>query len=632
MNIEGFGFYFEEQGRSGEEGPIDPSQQYFEGSHAGDAVVRETGQNTLDNRGTKAKGPIRMVFELASMLTEEIPGIERLRDHLDAVASQTCGQQGHERMVQAAELAKQVEIPVLRISDYNTTGLTGNESLSCSSSPLSRLTRGKGGSEDDERGGSFGIGSAVGPMASYLSTVIYTSLPEDSDQSVMTGYTRLATHKLDGVSYRAEGYFTLLDAVDFSYPRPAPVVGPFPERTEPGTDIYILGYRMAEGDPKLERLRGAVIDNFMAAIDRGRLVVEGYAGGNHWTLDAEQLEGFAKSRPESYAFYLALKDQNPAEADLPHVGKVRLHVNLDDRLEKKLHTITMRAPLMKIDTFMHNSISAKYAAVLICEEGNKYLRTLEPPQHHMWDAARDPQSGGIVVRSLKEFVREALRERVSEEIGDTVEIDGLARFLPTESVEEGKSGEPAMPSSELDAGGTTDESSSVTGDPSTVESSVQKPNKKVQVQVRRPAVSGLNDVDIEQGRNRGGPTERKRNGGPLKGTGRDGDGASRIQGRDLRFRSWSAPTHDAESAVIAIVITAENDESGDLELVALGPGGEPENGFDLGISKVVLHRPAGEECVSFSGNVLKNITLTQGEKTRIDIHVPVGERYRLEAV
>ncbi|MFC6671835.1 hypothetical protein [Marinobacterium aestuariivivens] len=381
MNIDGFGFYFEKQGRSGDEGPIDPSQQYFEGSHAGDAVVRETGQNTLDNRGKSAEGPIRMEFELASMLTEEIPGIEQLREHLDAVASQTVGQQGHERMVQAAELAKQKEIPVLRISDYNTTGLTGSESLSSRSSPLSRLTRGKGGSEDDERGGSFGIGAAVGPMASNLSTVIYTSLPEDSDRSVMAGYTRLATHELEGISYRAEGYITLLDADDFSYPRPAPAIGPFDERTEPGTDIYILGYRMAEDDPELERLREALIDNFMAAIDQGRLVVEGCALGNHWRLDVDTLGGFAKKRPELHAFYRALKDPDPTEADLPHVGKVRLYVNIDDRLEKKLHTITMRAPLMKIDTFKHNSISAKYAAVLICEEtkGNKYLRTLEPP-------------------------------------------------------------------------------------------------------------------------------------------------------------------------------------------------------------------------------------------------------------
>lgn len=635
MNIDGYGFHFEEQGRSGEEGPIDPSQQYFEGSHASDAVVRETGQNTLDNPGTDCQGPIRMEFELASMLTDDIPGIEQLRGHLDAVASQTRGQQGNERMVRAAQLAREREIQVLRISDYNTTGLTGSESLSSRDSPLSRLTRGKGGSSDDERGGSFGIGSAVGPMASQLSTVLYTSLPEDGKESVLAGYTRLATHELEGVSFRAEGYLTLLEADDFAYLRPAPSIGPFSKRDEVGTDMYILGYRMAEQDPRLERVREALVDNFMAAIDRGNLVVEGKADGIKWKLDADTLEDYSKNRPESHAFYLALKDSNPAEKDLPYVGKVRLYVNIDDRLEKKLHTITMRKPLMKIDTFRHNSISAKYAAVLMCEEqkGNVYLRKLEPPQHHLWDAARDPDHGAAVVRSLKEFVRDALRERVSRELGDLVEIDGLARFLPTDSILEGKSGDPASPTSNPSSRGSTEESSSVTGDPSSSEPQVRKPSKKVQVKVRKPAVSDdSGDEEGEKGRDRGGNNNRQREGGAFSSSSSDGDGTSRIRGRELRFRSWSAISSAADTAVIAVAVTANNDESGDLELVALGPGGEPESGFELGITRAVLYGPSGKEDISVSGNRLKNITLRQGQTTRIDIHIPAGERYRLEAV
>ena len=208
MKMDDFGFYFEKQGLSGDEGPIDPAQQYFEGSHADHAVVRETGQNTLDNPGTNANGPIRMVFELAKMRVDEIPGIETLRSRFEAVAEQTIGQAGHEKMLKACEQSKEEFISVLKISDYNTQGLKGGEALADKGSPLSRLTRGKGGSSDDERGGSFGIGSAVGPMASDLCTVLYTSIPEDSTRTVLAGYTRLATHSIDDVSYRAEGYYT----------------------------------------------------------------------------------------------------------------------------------------------------------------------------------------------------------------------------------------------------------------------------------------------------------------------------------------------------------------------------------------------------------------------------------------
>lgn len=634
MSNEDYGFFFEKQGLSGYEGPIDPSQQYFEGSHADHAVVRETGQNTLDNPGKYANGRIRMEFELATMATNEIPGIENLRIHLDAVADQTKGQEGHERMVRAATLAKEETISVLRISDFNTTGLTGSESVDSIDSPLSRLTRGKGGSTDDERGGSFGIGSAVGPMASDLCTVIYTSLPEGSKNTVLAGYTRLATHTVNDVAYRPEGYFTDLNRDDeFSYKRPAPKIGPFSERTVPGTDIYILGYRMVDKDPELERVREAMIDNFMVAIARGNLVIEGIAKGNHWTLDGETLAGFCKGRLEAQAFYDALQDAAPATSELRNVGKVKLYINIDDRLERKLHTITMRAPLMKIDTFKHNSVSAKYAAVLICDspEGNKYLRKLEPPQHHVWDAARDPLSGNQVVRELKTFVREALRERVGSQIGDEVKIEGLSRFLPTDNSDIATTGQSAVPSSELETDGSEKESSTVTGGEVTQEPAVVPPGKKVRVKVRRQA-SGGGDEEIEQGKQRGGVRKRKGKGTGLPGSGTEGDGDSRIRGRELNFRSWNTQSDIEETSLLTLSIAAKEDEEGDLELVGLGPGGNPEVGYELPISRVVQHASGLTKEIKFSGNTLKNLALKGGQKTRIDVYLPAGERFRVGVV
>jgi len=634
MKIDKYGFYFEKQGKSGYQGPIDPAQQYFEGSHADHAVVRETVQNTLDNPGKNAEGPIRMEFELATMQTAEIPGIEQLRNHLDSVAAQTKKQQGHERIVRAAVHAKLDVIPVLRISDYNTTGLTGRETITAEESPLSRLTRAQGGSNDDERGGSFGIGSAAGPSASSLCTVFYTSMPEDTGNSVMAGYSRLATHEIDGARYRADGYFTRLDLEDdFEYFRPAIKFGPFPERINVGTDIYILGYRMADSDPELERVRDAIIDNFMAAIDRGRLVVDGIVNGNQWTLNAKTLKGFAKRRPEAYAFYVALKDPEPTEGVINKVGKVKLYINIDDRLDKKLHTVTMRAPLMKIDTFKHNSISAKYAAVLMCEtaEGNKYLRGLEPPQHHCWDAARDSEYGKSVIDNLKTFVRNSLKERVAEEIGDLVEIDGLSRFLPTDTISDATSGKPVVPTSETGAKGTDIESSTVTGNTVSSLPSVTSAGKKVRVTVR-PSATTIGDNDTNKGKDAGGSSKRNQKGGNIDDKGDEGDGTSYIQGHQLSFRSWSVRNADKGTDVIALAITSNQNEAGDLKLAALGPGGDPENDYTLSISRAVIHIEGKTSEIKVSGNTLKNLHLKEGQMTRIDVHVPAGERYRLGAI
>lgn len=633
MKNNNYGFYFEKQGKSGYQGPLDPAQEYFKGSHADHAVVRETIQNTLDNPGINAEEPIRMEFELATMRTDDIPGIKKLREHFKAVADQTKNQQGNERMVKAEQLAMLDEIPVLRISDYNTTGLIGSESITAEESPLSRLTRAQGGSNDDQRGGSFGIGSAAGPSASNLCTVFYTSMPEDTGNSVMAGYSRLATHELDGSRYRADGYFSRLDLDDdFEYLRPGIKLGPFSERINAGTDIYILGYLMADSDPELERVRDAIIDNFMAAIDRGRLIVDGIAKGNQWTLNAETLKGFAQRRPEAHAFYVALKDSEPTEGVINNVGKVRLYVNIDDRLDKKLHTVTMRSPLMKIDTFKHNSISAKYAAVLMCEaaEGNKYLRGLEPPQHHCWDAARDPSYGKSVIDNLKTFVRNALRERVAEEIGDLVEIDGLSRFLPSDIVTDTTTGKPAIPTAELDATGTDTESSTVTGDTTTSKPVVTPAGKKVRVKVR-PSGTSIGDKDTDKGKVAGGSRKRKKKGGDIDGKGVQGDGTSYIRGRELSFRSWSAQNKGEETDIIALAVTANRDEAGDLRLAALGPSGDPENDYMLSISRAVIYLEDKTSELKVSGNTLKELSLKKDQMTRIDVYVPAGERYRLGA-
>ncbi|KGE02602.1 hypothetical protein HRUBRA_02867 [Pseudohaliea rubra DSM 19751] len=528
-------------------------------------------------------------------------------------------------------MASAEKIPVLRISDYNTTGLTGSESLTSEESPLSRLTRGKGGSQDDERGGSFGIGSAVGPMASDLCTVIYISIAEDTGESVMGAYTRLATHTLDGESYRAEGHFTRLTREDdFEYVRPAPTIGPFSPRTEPGTDIYVLGYRMADRDPELERVRDAMIDNFMAAIFQGKLIVEGCAPGNDWTLDSSTLRGFTTGRPEAHAFYEALMDPEPAEKEIPHVGKVRLFVNIDDRLEKKLHTITMRTPLMKIDTFRHNSISAKYAAVLICDshEGNKYLRQLEPPQHHIWDPARDPKYGSSVINQLKKFTREALKERIVTDVGDEVTIDGLSRFLPTEAPIAATRGAPAIPSSEPGTEATDVESATVQGGGGEQHPHVNAPAKKVRVKVQRPA-TGDGTEDTSRGKETGGAGKRRTKDVGLPGKGAAGDGASRIEGKDLSFRSWSTPAAGGSDAVTTLAVRARQDESGDIQLVGLGPGGDPEPSYVLPISRAVLHEGGKTRDITVSENTLKDVHLKGGQLTRIDVHMPAGERYRL---
>lgn len=160
------------------------------------------------------------------------------------------------------------------------------------------------------------------------------------------------------------------------------------------------------------------------------MVVRGITPGGTWTLDADSIATFAAQREESKAFHFAIDQCDPIQANIPDIGKVELYVNVDRSLSKKLHTVTMRRPLMKIDTFRHNVISAKYAAILVCADdpGNKLLRQLEPPQHTHWDPARYPVPGKRAIQSMKLFVKDELRKIVTEKAGSRSKLKASPSF------------------------------------------------------------------------------------------------------------------------------------------------------------------------------------------------------------
>lgn len=630
MTEKRFAFLFEEARLSPDEGAVDPAEEHFEGSTAAQAAVRETGQNSLDARRLDLEGPVRMEFELAPMATAAIPGIEGLRANLRQVVVATAGQMGHDRMVRALEMAERDELPVLRISDFGTTGLTGSERLDSATVPLSRLTRGSGNSADDGvRGGSFGIGSAAGRVASTMATVLYRSLPSGADTTVFAGFSRLATHDdVGGIRRHAAGIFTRLDVDDFEYLRPAPALIPFADRTEPGTDIFVLGFRMADEDPGLLHIRDAAIDNFMVAIDRGRLEITGIAAGSRWHLDASTIEGFAKRDSRTAAFYQALQDPEPDVDELPGLGRVELYVNIDESLARSLHTITMRKPLMRIAPYTFRSVRAKYAAIAICADdvGNTLLRRLEPPQHDKWDPQRFPDEGPRAINALKAFIGERLRARVSEGLGQTVEIKGLEQFLPSAGMAALVDGEEGRPDS-LEPP-SPEESATVTGSTEPVKVR-QATRRAVVVPVERSAIAGGGDEDVTKGRDTGGAGKRRSKKKGLPGKGGAGDGRSRIRSGDVVLRSWSrGANHDGEQR-IALALTAHGDVAGDLELVPLGHGGAAESGFDLQIMRVSLIGDASTSDLAHRGNTLRDLDLRAGVPTQLEIVLPSDMRYRL---
>lgn len=641
MTESSFGFHFAKTGLVAAQGAVNPSEQYFEGSGAERSIVRETGQNSLDAVAEDG-GQVRMEFELATMPTGHIPGIAELRKHLAWVERDTREAQGHDRMKRALDLSAMETVTVLRISDFGTKGLQGSESQYAPPSPLSALTRSAGVSANDgKRGGSFGIGSAVGPMASDLSTVFYTSMPQGTVEVVVAGHSRLASHMDSDGSPRAGDGFYIDRSVtdDFSYLRtrdPFPF-GPFAPRTEPGTDIFIIGYRKAYDDPDLNNIRNAFIDSFMMAIHAGRLVVSGVGKNGSWHLDSQSLATYAEERWESRAYYGAITDPSPVVKELPRFGEVALYINVDPRLPKTLYTATMRRPLMQIDTFQHRSIPAKYAAVLVCADskGNTLLRDLEGPQHNHWDPARKA-GGNAALRELKGFVKDALKDRVQDRVGDVIKIKGLARFLPSPEPDLPSNGRRAPGTDRAgrpDLGeGTAHESATVQGEPGNSSQSPVQQAKSVEVKVRNSARSTdqPDGEPVTRGKNASGPGKHSSAGGGMAGRGAQGDGRSRISAGDVTFRSWSAASRISGRTTLQVALSSANDITGDVELVTLGAGGTPEEDYKLPILAARAIVDGIPQELTWEGNVFKDVKVREGRPTRLEVEIEAGRRYRLD--
>lgn len=625
MSTPNYGFYFEKAGRGASQGAITPAEQFFEGSRAEDSLVRETGQNSIDARA--GAGPVIMKFELADMKNDQIPGIKELREHLKQVEQETLRSQGHTSMLQAYETACQEHISVLRISDHGTTGLSGSESINDPKSPLSALTRGAGISADDgKRGGSFGIGSAVGPMASNMNTVLYTSLSKDDSKVVFAGYSSLASHRDSTGTWRVgDGFFTdLNDIDDFRYQRDPGPIGPFDVRTEPGTDLYVLGYRKSDADPDLQHIKVSFMRNFLMAIDRGHLIVHGVSSAGAWTLDKNELANHVVEDDEAHAFYRAIKDPEPITEISARFGEMSLYINVDDTLPKSLHTMTVRQPLMKIDTFRHTSIPVKYAAVLECSDdrGNTLLRALEPPQHHTWDPERAP-GGRAQLKELKTFVRAGLQSRVKEQIGDQVEIKNLSKYLPEELGEDrtpatDKTGKPVTGT------GSDKESSTMRGAEGPKKPAATRNGKNVSVTVKTEA-GGQGESPAEEGKPSGGKKTRKTKGGNRPGAADKGKGSAKITEGNVRFRSWVDPN----KKILYVALTPHQDVVGDLELVALGPGGNMEDDFVLPIIQGSILTNGTTETITHQGNKLSGVNLKAGVTSQLQLQLSTNHRYRV---
>ena len=134
-------------------------------------IARECIQNSLDARVDYTQ-PVKVVFEGYYVDNFTIPGYDELTKKIKKAKEYSYGDEKAERFYnEAISCLEKQKIYILKISDYNTTGLTGGDTKE-DAGGWYHLVRSNGSSyKTIDGGGSFGIGKSAPFVASLLRTV-----------------------------------------------------------------------------------------------------------------------------------------------------------------------------------------------------------------------------------------------------------------------------------------------------------------------------------------------------------------------------------------------------------------------------------------------------------------------------
>ena len=235
------------------------------------SLAREICQNSLDATRDKT---VKVEFNVFSIPTQNVPGMNVLKDAfrrcLDFWGTQKAITT-KEFYTNAIDVSQKENCSFLRISDFNTIGLTGTTGEI--NTNWTNLTKSSGASDKKgTAGGSYGIGKFAPFACSDFSTVFYSTYNEDEEVAYQ-GVSRLVTFRRDddettqGIGYFGNEKNTPVREQLFLEPGFNRSTGNY------GTDIYIAGYKFANGDWQKDIIV-SILDGFLGAIWNEKLTIQ----------------------------------------------------------------------------------------------------------------------------------------------------------------------------------------------------------------------------------------------------------------------------------------------------------------------------------------------------------------------
>lgn len=409
------------------------------------SLARETCQNSLDARLDQTE-PVTVEFDLYSVQKNEINDISALESAIDSIEhhwNHSENAQINEFIEDAKNAFGKDEIPFMRISDYNTTGLSGADSAK-PGTPWSSLIKEKGSSnKSDNSGGSFGIGKAAPLACSTFRTLFYSTLDENNKTYHIGVAHLLSFEKEDGEITQGPAFYSAdkhSNAIEAQLP-----FANF-ERKSNGTDVYIMGFN--QSNKWEDKLIESVISNFLVSIWKGYLEVklENHVV-NKETLEShvEDLDSKKFKDLKNYYKLLTVDDKDVIEIKSEDYGKqydfedseaklLLMHEPENYDLNRKI-LITRK---MGMTLFEQDRISGAipFTGILMIEgkNMNPEFKRMENPAHDKFlpdRVEKNKKKYRNMWNDLKRYMKEKVLELYQGDIEDEVNVSLVSDFLPS---------------------------------------------------------------------------------------------------------------------------------------------------------------------------------------------------------
>ncbi|MCH5264794.1 MAG: hypothetical protein J1F02_02765 [Lachnospiraceae bacterium] len=354
-------------------------------------LTREICQNSIDAR-VNDKEAVRVEFKAFEIDADCLPQRKQLLAYYQEVY-EFCKSQEFAKATEYFErtipILQRPRIQMLRISDFNTSGLVGADvAAEKFTTPWYRLVRSVGSSDKVEGSiGAFGSGKQACFSCSDIQTVFYSTYDENKIEAYQGVSKLISFMDADNNLHSDVGYYSSKNCMPFYEQFKIDVDF---DRNEPGTDVYIVAFKSANSDWKKE-LVVAVLDGYLYAIKEGHLVVQ----IDDILIDCEHVSELIEQYKndisnKTYDYYCVL---NNADSEIRYFSyieenDVELHMLMKPDLHRRVAMI--RFPGMKV--FDKGSISATVSFAGICiirgKKISKLLGGLENIQHNAWELSR----------------------------------------------------------------------------------------------------------------------------------------------------------------------------------------------------------------------------------------------------